>query len=331
MRAPAAATLPIGAALSAASPDRRAGFPSADRAQAWFEWRRLGWSLPALVAIVLPFELALLFLARNAAALIFTILVGALLTPPFMAGFTAATVRKANSNVSDSPELTPFLAVRPLSSAALVAAKLKAAAWSTLAAWLVVLFVIPLALVWSQTWPLVRDRATQFADAVGTPRAIVTLLLSVVGLMASTWKQLVQSLYIGLSGRQWLVRSSVFLTLAILCLVAPLAIWVDETPAALSALWNGFPLTLAVLACIKLAVAARVAVQLHDSHLLSDRTLIAGAAGWCVAVFALYGLLGWLVSGPLVPRSFLVIVAILAIPLTRVSAAPLAFAWNRHR
>ena len=317
--------------LADALPDRRTGFPSADRAQAWFEWRRLGWSLPALVAIVLPFELALLFLAGNAAALIFTILVCALLTPAFMAGFTAATVRKANSNLTDSHGLTPFLATRPLSSAALVAGKLKAAAWSTLAAWLVVLVVMPLALVGSDTWPLVSDRANQFADAVGTPRAIATLLLAVAGFMASTWKQLVQSLYIGLSGREWLVRSSVFLTLAILCLVAPLAIWVDETPAAQSALWNGFPLILAVLACVKLAVAARIAVRLHDSHLLSDRTLIAGAAGWCVAVFALYGLLGWLVSGPLVPRYFLVIVAILAIPLTRVSAAPLALAGNRHR
>ena len=310
------------AQLAGALPDRRAGFASADRAQAWFEWRQRGWSLPVLVALVLPFELALLFLARNAAALIFTILLFALLTPAFMAGFTAATGGKGS--------LTPFQATRPLSSAALVAAKLQAAAWSTLAAWLVVLVAVPLALVWSNTWPLVSDRAKQFVDAVGTPRAIAALLLAVAGFMASTWKQLVQSLYVGLSGREWLVRSSVVLRLTILCLVAPLAIWVDDSPAARSALWNGFPSILAALACIKLAIAARVAVRIHDSRVLSDRTLIAGAAGWCAAVFALYGLLGWLVSGPLVPRYFLVIVAILAIPLTRVSAAPLALARNRH-
>jgi len=36
-------------------------------------------------------------------------------------------------------------------------------------------------------------------------------------------------------------------------------------------------------------------------------------------------------SGPLVPRYFLALLAILAIPLARVSAAPLALAWNRHR
>jgi hypothetical protein len=40
---------------------RRQHFPSPARAQAWFEWRRHGRSLPAMVGILLPFELALLF------------------------------------------------------------------------------------------------------------------------------------------------------------------------------------------------------------------------------------------------------------------------------
>ena len=42
--------------------------------------------------------------------------------------------------------MTPFIATRPLTSASLVAAKLKVAIWSTLAAWLLVLVAIPLAL-----------------------------------------------------------------------------------------------------------------------------------------------------------------------------------------
>jgi len=48
-------------------------------------------------------------------------------------------------------------------------------------------------------------------------------------------------------------------------------------------------------------------------------------------VLALYGLLVWLVSTPFFPRYLLALVAILAIPLARLSAAPLALAWNRHR
>src|SRR5262245_26479302 len=70
------------------TPRRRDHFLSPARAQAWFEWRRHGWSLPVWVALLLPFELGLLFVLPE---LVFYILLGVLLTPPFMASFTAAT------------------------------------------------------------------------------------------------------------------------------------------------------------------------------------------------------------------------------------------------
>ncbi|MDQ3673556.1 MAG: hypothetical protein M3365_04190, partial [Gemmatimonadota bacterium] len=114
---------------------QRERFRSPARAQLWFEWRRHGLSLPVLVAILLPFELALLFAGTDAPVLVLIVLLGVLLTPPFMAAFTAASVRKTNPYVSDSLVVTPFLATRPLTSAALVAAKLKAMMLSTLAAW----------------------------------------------------------------------------------------------------------------------------------------------------------------------------------------------------
>src|SRR5207248_10858786 len=41
---------------------RRDHFPSPARAQAWFEWRGPGRALPALVALLLPFVMALLLL-----------------------------------------------------------------------------------------------------------------------------------------------------------------------------------------------------------------------------------------------------------------------------
>jgi hypothetical protein len=64
---------------------------------------------------------------------------------------------------------------------------------------------------------------------------------------------------------------------------------------------------------------------------LSDRALVMGAVFWCVAVFALYGVLTWLLDTPHFPHYLLMLLAILAIPLARLSAAPLALAWNRHR
>jgi hypothetical protein len=138
-------------------PRARNQFPSPARAQQWFEWRQHGRSLPAMVGILLPFELALLLIARETPVIVFETLLLVLVTPPFMATFVAATVSKSNPNRSDSYGVTPFLATRPMTSSSLVAAKLKVTMWSTITAWLLVLVAIPIALRLSGTSPTVID------------------------------------------------------------------------------------------------------------------------------------------------------------------------------
>jgi hypothetical protein len=98
-----------------------------------------------------------------------------------------------------------------------------------------------------------------------------------------------------------------------------------------SAIWNGLPWILVALVCVKFCAASWIAIRLYDNRLLSDRTLVFGAACWLVTVLAVYGVLEWLAASPLIPRYFLGAIAILLVPLARVSAAPLALAWNRHR
>jgi hypothetical protein len=310
---------------------RRQHFPSPARAQVWFEWRRHGRSLPAMVGILLPVELAMLFVFSKTPVIVFETLLGVLLTPPFMAAFVAATFGKSNHPGSDSHGVTPFLATRPLTSASLVAAKLKAATGSTLAAWLLVLVAIPIALRLSGTLPMVIEWKRQLIQAVGAPRAAVIVLLGLSALLAATWKQLVQSLYISMSGRAWIIKSSVFLALAFLSVMVPLAHWIVGSRVVMAALWTALPWMAALLVCVKISAAAWIAMRLHDKRLLSDRALLIGAACWDVVVFALYGLLVWLVPTLLVPAYLLALIAVLGVPLVRLSAAPLTFAWNRHR
>src|SRR5437762_8754513 len=310
---------------------RRDHFSSPARAQAWFEWRRHGRSLPALVGLLLPFELALLWLAKDAPAFVFEILFLALITPPFMAACTAWTVSRPNPPAHDSYGVPPFIATRPLTSAELIAAKLKMAMWSALAAWLVVLVAPPLALAWSGTWSVVIERVRPMHDAIGTPRAATVVLLILAGFIVATWKQLVQSLHIGLSGRERIVQGSVLLTLTFLILLGPIVEWIIDSPSGQRALWNALPLILAGLVGLKMSAAAWIATRLDRSRLLGDRALVAGAASWVLAVLALYGVLVWFFSTPFVARYVLALIAILAVPLARISAAPLALAWNRHR
>ncbi len=323
----------FGQALKPSSPRflRRDHFRSPARAQFWFEWRRHGWSLPALVGMVLPFELALLFGFSDTPVIVFETLLAVLLTPPFMAAFAAARVSQSNPHGHDAHGLAPFVSTRPLSSPSLIAAKLTATIWSAFAAWLLVLAAIPLALQFAGALPMVLDRARQGIDIVGTPRAIVIVLLVIAGLMAATWKQLVQGLYIGLTGREWAVKSSVFVTLSFLAVLGPLVHWIIDNGNVQAVLWDAIPSILAVLVGVKMSAAAWIAVRLYDSRLLSDRMLLTGAASWCVAVLALYGVLAWILSVPFLPRYLPALIAILAMPLVRLSAAPLALSWNRHR
>jgi hypothetical protein len=308
-----------------------AGFASPARAQSWFEWRRQGRTLPALVAIVLPFELALFWLARDAPLLVLELLLLALITPPILSGFSAAMVSKASPHARDSLAMSPFIATRPLSSPALVGARLRMAAWSTLATWTLVLVAIPIALVWSGNWSVLSDRASRLAAVVGMPRMLVFALLVLAGLIASTWKQLVQSLHVSLGGREWIATARLMAALAFIILVGPLVQWVIEHDSARAAAWNSLPVILGVLVACKMGAAYWVVVRLARSGLLTDRALVCGAACWVVVVGALYGVLAWLVDGPLVPQYFLLLLAILFVPLARISAAPLALARNRHR
>jgi hypothetical protein len=312
-------------------PRARDRFSSPARAQEWFEWRQHGRSLPAMVAILLPFQLSLLFVFSETPAIVFETLADVLMTPIFMAVFVAATVSKSNPYASDSHGVTPLLATRPMTSVSLIAAKLKVTIRSTVATWMLVIVAIPLAVRLSGTWTIVIGWMRQFVQVVGTPRAIAIALLGFSALVASTWKQLVSSLCIGMSGREWIVKASVFLALSFLAVIVPLTHWITRNNEAMAVLWRAFPWFLAVLVCLKILAAAWIAIRLHDSGLLSVRTLIGGAVCWNVFVFALYALLAWIVPELLIRHYVFALVAILEVPLARLSAAPLALAWNRHR
>ncbi len=309
---------------------QREHFRSPASAQAWFEWRRNGRSLPAWVAILLPFELVLLWATVDATALVVMVLLIVLLTPPFMATFAAAMVSKSSPSSSASYGMAPFIATRPLTNGGIIAAKLRMTIWSTIAAWLIVLVVVPLAIEFSGTSAIVLDRWHRLGEVVGTPRAVVALLLVLSGCIAATWKQLVQSLYIGLTGRESLIKAVMFMTLVVLFLIGPSAEWVVDN-GRVGELWNALPLIFAVLVCLKMIAATWIGVRVYHRHLLSDRALVTGSALWCVAVLSLYGVLVWLLDTPHFPHYLLMLVAILTIPLARLSGAPLALAWNRHR
>lgn len=297
-------------------------FASVGGALAWFEWHRHGRTLPSLVAILLPFEVALLFVFRGTPELVMDTLLAILATPPFMAGFVGVAASRIN--------LQGFTGTRPVSSAELAAAPMKVAVWSTAATWMLVGASIPLGLFMSGTLPQAVAHVRDLRHVLGTPRTVAVGCLVCAGLVLWTWKRLVQSLYLGFAGREWLSKAYALLTLSFLTLGGPL-LWLAGNRRAVSAVWDSLPSILFGFVALKMTAAAVVAAKLFRSRLVSDRVLVAAAVSWNAAVFVLYALFAWFVDTPYVPHYLLMLIAICAIPLARISAAPLALAANRHR
>jgi hypothetical protein len=307
-------------------------FASPARAQSWFEWRRNGQSLPMMVALVLPFQLLLPFITGYGSTwFIYELVIAILFTPVVMAGFAGAVVSKANPFGREVYGVTPFNATRPLTSAELIAAKLKMAMWSTAAAWAIVLVSVPIGFAWSGADSVIIGWARWLIDTVGMPRAVALMALTLAGFVLSTWMMLVQSLYIGLTGREWLVKTSGFVGLVVVMAIGPAFEWISDNVGVRRWLWDSWPAFAAGLVALKMIAASWIAIRLFSSRLIVDRSLIVGATIWVVAVFLLFTVFVWWVDTPMIARHVLLLFAILAVPLVRVAAAPLAFAWNRHR
>ena len=306
-------------------------FPSPTRAQLWFEWRQFGRSLPLLVAIVLPVGLALLFLFHQTPVIVIEIVVLSLLLPPFLAIFVAATAGKTSANASESYGITPFMATRPVEDRALVLAKWQAALLSTLAAWMIVLVAVPVALLWSGASEPILEVARNFDEALGRPRAIILGLLLLAMLVTSTWKQLVQGLYIAMSGRDWAVKGIAFATLALITVGFPFLGWILDSRYRTVVAWNAIPWLMAAFVALKLVLAVRVMQRGVERGLFTRRQLVLRAIVWDVCVFAVYGVLISILPDILIRRYFLLLVAMLVVPFVRLAAAPLAVARNRHR
>lgn len=314
--------LPFATTASGERPRPQRRFASPARAQIWFEWRRHGWTLPWLTGTVVACELLLLFIPGNQTpGIVFAILFFVVITPPLMAVFAAPAL--------STP--TAHAATRPMTSLSLVAAKLEMALWSTVAAWTVLIVLTALALLLSGAMPVAAQRFGAFIDATEALRGTLLILLLFAALVGSTWKNLAMSLAIGLAGREWLTKSVVLGVFVLLIAAGPLAYAFARSRAAQSFVWEYLPWLLAGLVCVKISVACWLAIGLHERRVLGDRALLIAAACWLAAVVALYALLEWMAAGPLFPFYFLAAIAVLAVPLARLSAAPLAFAWNRHR
>ena len=308
---------------------RRRPFATAAGAQLWWEWRRHGPELPVMTALTLPWVLvpALLpgqdeFLRRGLLAL-------TLALPVLDAVAAGASLGRMNHR--PLPTLSPFLATRPVSCAALVAAKLKVAVLSTLAAWALVAVVLPVALLRAEVRADVAELWVSLLRFYPPGKAPAVVALAVFALPALTWKGLVANLHVTLTGRPWVNAAAGAASLVFLAGGAGVGYWAWHHPEAQAALGRLAWWVAAAGVALKLLVGGWAVRALYRRRLVSPPALIGLLAAWLLAALALFVVLTRMLPPGLVDVSGSAFAAVLLVPLARLALSPLALEWNRHR
>jgi hypothetical protein len=309
----------------------RPGFGSAGRALTWYERRRHGLALPLMVAVIVPICMSSFFLEEITPAILVRNLGLAMMVPVFCAGMGAGQLGRTNTWVREQYGLSSFAATRPVSTATMVAAKLRAAARTTLVTWGLVLGLTAVSLFASGHHQLLGTMIGDGIAARSTAEVIVALCVIAVLLVLLTWKRLVESLMLELIGREWVVKVMVFAGLFIGLNLVVLAIYVFVNPEYHARAQAVMPWAAAGLACLKLVLGGWAIRTLRRKRLVSDRTLLVLGGVWLTTFAVLFGTLAWLVPSEVAPASTLAAGLVLLLPLARLSAMPLALDWNRHR
>ncbi len=315
-------------------PQRNRGFGSALRAQAWFEWRRHGLGPPLAVGMSLPMGIA--FIVANqmnsnvaeespmSSPLLLLVLVA------YMALGLGNDFGNLGATKADRG-MPGFLLTRPISSADLIRAKYLAAAKSWLAICLITALAVVVCTILTGRYGdmnVLRDRLGYQAWWSHTAIAIpaVFLLLWTLG-----WLGVIQGLFIGLSGRQWVVFAVITVAGVLFCGLVLSGLWLSMHSEYHQVCWNAAPWVVGGLALLKLATAGWVLRLALTRGLLETRAVTLLVGVWMTVVLGMIGLTAWHLPSELVPPGLLAGGTILMFPLTRVALAPLALAWNRHR
>ena len=327
---------PLIASTGGAVPRHRAPFASPAAAQFWFEWRCSGVVLPALVggvlaAVVAPFS----WFSRGDANGSFQLLVGTLATP-IMLAIPVGMAFARPMFWSEDLALPAFVAIRPLTDEQIVAIKMKVAAASVAISWLLTVCFVGL---WLSLWANV-DAVSQLAIQwwafhEHSPLSVFgTVALILVAGVVLTWRFLVSRLWSGLSGSRPLFMASVMS--AVLVVIAGMVFpadrlpgWVLENPARM----GGVVWLMSIAVVAKCWLAAYSWRRVSARH-LRQYALVWGAATTCLLTLTmlLWGVLRIYVALDIYRfQGFMILVALLAVPLGRVGLAPSCLARNRHR
>jgi hypothetical protein len=310
-------------------PHRRRPFASAAWAQTWFEWKCTGKSLPIITGLLL-LPVVLPFLASGDAIPAEQTVLTALVIPVVIAGMAGAPVSR-NRWVKDHFCISASTATLPMSTGAMLGAKLKAAALSTLAAWALVMVAVSLAVILTGNLETVVGWWRVAQQEVSALQVVAGLLAAAILLVGCTWKRLVDSLFVGLTGREGLIGCALSMGMVAFFGLVFVGTWISKHPEIHGYFLAFVPWLLGLWIACRLGVAGLALRAGLRRRVLDRRTAVCCVTAWVCVAATLFGLLVYAVPPERVPAYGLAFAVLFAMPMARLTAAPLALAWNRHR
>lgn len=176
-----------------------------------------------------------------------------------------------------------------------------------------------------------RAALIQLCQGVSPVKISAIAAVGLVGWWAFTWKSLAENFYIGLTGREWVVNAAGIAFGGLLLILLGGGLWLYFYPDLMPAVVAWTPWLLGAALAVKGCLAAWTISGLHRRRLVPAIQVTGGLAAWCAIVAVSSGC-----AIGLLPRAWaapwqLIAGCVFVVPLSRLAAAPLALAWNRHR
>jgi hypothetical protein len=294
------------------------------RAQLWYECRA-HLIVPVFIACMMPCFLFVPALPGDAA--LGWRLLGILLGAPVLVSMLAGAALSSLVDPLSRHESSSFLLVRPISSLSIVKSKLVLAAIMTAAIWILFLGYILLLLLRPDFLQSVQTVASSVPlwKAVGYPLLIVSLLV------LFSWKCMIETFWVGLTGRKWVEIAYNWAFVSLIVVSVALGLWLTFRPQWQPAALAAVPWLMGLLLAIKLAAAGFVVRGLLRWRLTTPIGAALQIATWLAVVLSLTALALTLLPAEHAPAKQIVLGIVLLIPFARVAGAPLALEWNRHR
>jgi hypothetical protein len=318
---------------SARFPGRPFRTPAA--AQLWYEWNCHGLGLPVMVGTLIVFVVAMkLWSGPGIESYQVPLTLGALLGMPAAVAGSASTIYGRLRPVGvDNRRFITFLAIRPLTSGSLVAAKYRMALVSALLSWAIAVAGTAIWVLASHETASVAALAREFFKRYPDGRGVTILILAGVLMPALIWRLLTDWLAPLLTGRRWIVESGGWVYLLALMGLAGAGVGLMNRPEYRPLFVAAVPWLVACAAVFKGSLAIATFHYALRWRLMSWRAVWGVLGLWLAFYFCAIALAALLIPSTASPVSWPVLALGIAtlVPLARFPLATLALEWNRHR